>query len=114
MPNDKTPCESCGETHDGPFPREIVDLWREILNAEEEHERFELMIMLAERFVDDISVTDEKIGEDLHRLVSNVTVSRRAFERHALALARNLMRTLPLHFSDKDPEATHTPENKSN
>ena len=110
MPNDKDTCPGCGGTHEGPFSRELVDLWRRIQNAEDEDERFELMIRLSEVFVSDISDTDEEIDEDMHGLIANVMESRLDFEKHSLVLARVLLRTLPHHVPEEDLPATKSPQ----
>jgi hypothetical protein len=116
MPNDKVTCPSCGDVHDDLFSDELVALWRKVQKTEDEQTRFELMVKLAGQFVEDISDTDEGVGETLHGLIANVIESRLAFEKNSLALARVLMRSLPhlVTEGDGDEPTTHrTPATKA-
>ncbi len=103
MPNDKGTCPSCGDVHNDLFSDELDARWRRGQKTAHEQSRFELMGKLAGQCVEDISDTDEGVGEELHGLIADVIESRLAFEKHSLALARVLMRSLP-HFVAKEKE----------
>jgi hypothetical protein len=88
-----------------PFSKEAIDLFKMITRSDDDEiEKAEMMLQLANLFVDDTSDTDEGVNEEIHDLVSNVVESRITYERHAMLLARILMRSIP-QFLSQNPEA---------
>lgn len=95
-------CPDCGEDHEIIFSEEILEFFKEILEADK-YERAELMIDMAKQFCAEADDTDESIGEDLHSLLTEVIQNRVLFERSALTLARVLIRMLPQYVEAHKP-----------
>jgi len=102
MPNDKQL-----------FSKELAALRHRVQNARTEDQRFELMIKLAEQFVGDMSDMDENLDEKWQLLNARVIESRLAFEKHSLALARALLRSMPVAVLDDGSETEKRQADKS-
>lgn len=108
-------CPACGEDP-MPFSKEVVALFKKILQTEDDLEKAELMLQLSALFVEDTAETDEDVSEEVHDVVADVVDSRMAYERHAMFLARILLRSIPqyLHQNPESEEEPSKPVEKSN
>jgi hypothetical protein len=90
-------CPDCGDDHDMLFSNRVTEIYEAIVDMTDPDDRAELMLELAQVFVEDTDDTDQSLGEDVHDLLSDFIEQRMKFERSSMRLARVLMRTLPAY-----------------
>lgn len=82
------------------FSKEVIALYHKIKDESDPSERAELMIEMAELFVEETDDTDPHLGEDVHDIVTEVIQSRIVADRKSMSLARVIMRSIPSYLSD--------------
>lgn len=96
-------CEGCGQIHEQPYSKDLLELYHEIQKAESPEERSALMTAFAEQFADDLDETDEFMEEPAHELVAEFQLARLQYYSLAHKLARCVIRGM--HNYDAEEKA---------
>jgi len=96
------------------FSKDLIDMYNEVKKTEDPDLRTELLIQMANMFVEDSDCSNEDIGEDVHNMIADVIETRLSYERHALALGRVLMRSIPDYMDEHPEEEEPDTDDKSN
>lgn len=107
-------CPDCGEDHDMLFSKRVIELYEQIVATTDAYERAELMMEMAEAFVEDTEDTDHHLGEDIHDILTEVIQTKVVSDRKQMALARILMRSLPAYVLEHAPPPEEDDTSKSN